>query len=166
MAGMRLVPVLLLLLAGLVGGCAGDDAGTGSGPGADAPTSGPGRPTSAPPPADAEALPPAVAAVCRPFAEMADAIKDATVAHAGPDDVAVAIAPVLKEFAALLPRLKRPPGMPASTWRGLQALARRILDLPDRPTNARIEAVERQLTPQQRDAVAAAADWFKTRCRL
>lgn len=158
------VLVLLVLLGGLVGGCAaGSDAGDGA-PSESTTTA--SEEPAASPTEEASTLAPAVAAVCTPFSTMVTAIKDAAMRHADPDKVASAIAPVMKEFAALVPDLERPPGMPLSTWRGIGALAERILALPDRPSYRQIEAVERQLTAEQRGAVEAAVDWFKTRCEL
>jgi hypothetical protein len=108
----------------------------------------------------------AVAAVCTPYAEMVTAVQHAATESTDPDAVAAKIGPVMKKFAAQVPDLQRPPGMPASTWRGVQALAARILKLPARPTNAEIEAVESQLSAEERDAVEAAATWFRTSCGL
>ncbi|KAA1427909.1 hypothetical protein [Nocardioides antri] len=168
-------PVVLLVvlagLAGLVGACStdGDDAGDDAGAtaGAEVAATDPtdeADPTD--PSDDASTMSDSVAAVCVPFSRMVTAIKGAATEHSDPDQVAAAIAPVMKEFAALVPDLERPQGMSASTWRGIRALADRILELPERPTNAEVAAVERQLTPEQRAAIGVAADWFKTRCDL
>jgi hypothetical protein len=111
-------------------------------------------------------LPATVAALCTPYSVMVAAIQEAALSHTDPDQIAAAIAPVMKEFAAQVPDLQRPPGVSAEIWGGIEALAERILALPNRPTDDEIEAVEGQLTPEQRDAVAAAATWFKTTCGL
>ncbi len=171
-----IVPLLLLVpTAALSHGCSADADMDDSGPPvtatasdqqtseeADEVTEGPtDDPTSAP----AE-LPEAVAAVCTPYAEMVSAVKAAAVSSSDPDAVAAKLGPVMKKFAAEVPDLQRPPGIPSSTWRGVQALAARILELPDRPTNAEIEAVEGKLSADERDAVAAAFTWFQTNCDL
>jgi len=172
-----LVPLLLLVPATvLLGGCSsGDDVddqgptvtATGPrGPG-DTPTEGMTEAAPSDGPTTARTDPPAAtAAVCGPYLEMARAIKSGGFSGAGAEEIAAAIAPAMKEFAGRLPTLERPPGMSAATWRGMQALAVRILDLPDRPTYAEIEAVEDQLSEQERDAFEDAADWLRTNCSL
>ncbi|WP_183096144.1 hypothetical protein [Nocardioides stalactiti] len=173
-----LLPVLLMAaLTATVGGCsrdAGTDAGgptvTATGPDesgsptegtVDAPTDAEG--TTDTPSSD---LPEAVSAVCEPYTVMVEAIQTAAVTGADPDEIAARIAPVMKEFAAEVAELDRPPGMPEEVWDGVEALAERILALPDRPSDAEIEAVERQLSPEERGAVEAAAGWFKDNCVL
>jgi|GEM_PF-6548503 len=183
-----LVPVLLLVpTAALATGCSGDsDAGddgpsvvatgpdqqpsgastdetsdSADGP-SDAPTDDPTSPPTSPP----SDLPAAVAAVCTPYSEMVSAIDDAAGSSAGPDAIAAEIGPVMKEFAAQVPDLRRPPAMSATAWRGVGALAELVLELPDEPTYAEIEAVEGKLTAGQRDAVKSAFDWFQSSCGL
>lgn len=191
MKGMRLVlrsrsaslaPLLLVLVTVLASGCSsrGDTEDSGPTVTATAPESSaesstevekgsPSTETSAAaslepsdPPSE---VPASVAAVCAPYSAMVDAVQEAALSHTDPDEIAAAIAPVMKEFAAQVPDLERPPGVSAEVWRGIEALAERILALPDRPTDAEIEAVEDQLTVEQRNAVAAAADWFRATCR-
>ena len=183
-----LVPVLLLVpVAALATGCSGDSDADDDGPSVvatgpdeqatDSPTDGAsdsmdgateattdaptGDPTSPPPD-----LPDAVAAVCTPYSEMVSAIDDAAASSADPDAVAAEIGPVMKEFAAQVPDLQRPPALSATAWRGVGALAERVLELPDEPTYAEIEAVEGKLTEEQRDAVESAFDWFQSSCGL
>lgn len=175
--------VLLALLAALVGGCS-DGAGsedarpkvTATGPhdpttgsaASSSPTEGEtDEPTGTTEPTSSPSdLPDAVSAVCTPYAVMVSAIQDAASSSSDPDQVAAAIGPVMKEFAAQVPDLERPPGMSATTWHAVEVLAERILALPDPPTNAEIEGVEQQLTPAERDAVEQAAAWFKANCGL
>ena len=189
MKGMRLhlrshlailVPLLLLLpTAALTGGCSGDSDADDDGPsvvatgpdeqptddstvGTSDPTDEPtDEPTSTPPD-----LPDAVAAVCAPYAEMVSAIQEAAGSTTDRDAVAAAIGPVMKEFAAQVPDLRRPPGMSAATWSGVGVLAERILELPDEPTYAQIEGVEAQLSEDEREAVESARDWFLATCGL
>ena len=71
---------------------------------------------------------------------------------------------MLKEFAAQVPGLERPPGLSADTWQGVVALAARIEALPDQPTDAEIEAVQGQLSEQEQEAVEDAFSWFQTNC--
>jgi len=127
----------------------------------DEPTDEPSEPTST-----ASELTAAVAAVCTPYAAMVGAIQDAASTSTDRDEVAAAIGPVMKEFAARVPDLERPPGISPATWHGVQALAARILELPDEPTYAEIEGVEDQLSSQEREAVEAARDWFLSNCGL
>ncbi|RHW25781.1 hypothetical protein D0Z08_17180 [Nocardioides immobilis] len=175
-----LVPLLLLLpTAVLTGGCSGDSDADDDGPsvvatgpdeqptdegtdGTSDPTDEPtDEPTSAPPD-----LPDAVAAVCTPYAEMVSAIKEAADSTTDRDAVAATIGPVMKEFAAQVPDLRRPPGLSERAWRGVGALAELVLELPDEPTYAEIEAVEGKLSPDQREAVGSAFDWFQSNCGL
>ncbi|WP_183100353.1 hypothetical protein [Nocardioides pelophilus] len=180
-----LAPLLLMVLvtglvSGLVSGCSADDDPGDSGPtvtatGSDDSDESTAEPSSAEPstgPDDGETqeptgtadLPDAAAAVCTLYSAMVSAVQDVALSYTDPDDIAAAIAPVLKEFAAQVQALERPPGVSVEIWNGVAALAERILALPDRPTDAEVEAVERQLTPQQRDAVASAYSWLKSTC--
>lgn len=111
-------------------------------------------------------VPDAVAAVCGPYVELVRAIKNAAFSGAGPEEIAAAIAPRLKEFAARVPGLDRPPGISTATWRGVEALADRILSLPGRPTRAELEAVEEELSDQERDAFRDGAAWLREHCPL
>ncbi|KAA1421962.1 hypothetical protein F0U44_06805 [Nocardioides humilatus] len=70
----------------------------------------------------------------------------------------------MEQFAASIAALQRPPGLPAATWAGVVALAHKIRALPAHPSTEDIEAVEEQLTADQREAVEAAADWFRASC--
>jgi hypothetical protein len=97
---------------------------------------------------------------------MVAAIEKAARQSSDPEEIAAAIAPVMKRFAAQVPDLPRPPGLSAATWAGVVALADQIRTLPAHPTSADIDAVERQLTADQRAAVEAAADWFRSSCGL
>ncbi len=169
-----LLPLLLLVAApAIAGGCAAADDVDAGGPtvtatGPKGPTTDPterngatGAATSSP-----SEQPAAIEAVCGPYIEMARAIKSAAFAGASRQEIAAAIAPRLKEFAARVPDLERPPGVLAATWSGVQALAERILALPDHPTNAQIAAVESQLTEQERAAFEDGARWLRTHCPL
>ncbi len=175
-----LVPLLLLLpTAVLTGGCSGDSDADDDGPsvvatgpdeqptdegtdGTSDPTDEPtDEPTSTPPD-----LPDAVAAVCTPYAEMVSAIQEADDNSSDRDAVAAMIGPVMKEFAARVPDLRRPPGMSAADWRGVGALAALVLELPDEPTYAEIVAVEGKLSPEQRAAVQSAFAWLQANCGL
>jgi len=174
------VPLLLMISVVLsTAGCsAGADDSETSGPtvtatGSEEPTSGStdepsDEPTDEPsePTSTTTELPAAVAEVCTPYAAMVGAIQDAASTSTDRDEIAAAIGPVMKEFAARVPDLERPPGLSAQTWHGVQALAARILELPDEPTYAEIEGVEDQLSSQEREAVEAARDWFLSNCRL
>lgn len=171
-----LVPLLLLVpMPAIAGGCSSgtdvEDSGptvTATGPketktesSSDEVEKSPTESTS--PPTD---VPDSVAAVCGPYIEMARAIKSAGFSGADPDEIAAALAPVMKKFAAQVPTLERPPGVSTATWSGVEALAQRILALPDRPTYADLEAVEGELTHQEWDAVRAARDWLRQHCHL
>ncbi len=172
------VPLLLLVaVAGSAGGCSGGADVEGSGPTVTA--TGPGRSSESPTKASVDEPPgspsqtsgpsgrsDALAAVCAPYVVMVRAIKNAAFSGGDPDQVAAALAPVMKEFAARLPDVEQPPGMPAAVWRGIEALASQILALPDRPTYAEIEAVESELSEREHDDVDAAAVWFRTTCRV
>lgn len=171
-----LVPLLLLVpVAASTGACSSGTDAEDSGPTVTA--TGPDRSTDSSTddgpsdrsdqPTSAEtALPDAVTALCTPYAAMVEAVEDAAAGTRDREAIAAEIGPVMKEFAAQLPSLERPPGLSQATWQGVQALARRILELPDRPSNAEIEAVEGDLTEQERDALKTAADWLRTNCPL
>lgn len=180
-----LVPVLLMaFLVPLVGGCSSDadpaDAAVTATAPADTPSDTPAD-TPADTPSDsansdetrtdtANGGPTgtptdrAVAAVCAPYLAMVSAVKDAASRSEDADEVAAEIGPVLKEFAAEVPALDRPDGLPEETWRGVVALAEQIARLPERPTDAEIEAVEGQLSPEEQAALADASSWFQTNC--
>ena len=154
------VVALLLVASALAGGCASDDDAAPAG--ADVTTESTSADAA---PSDAPwATDPAVAAVCEPFARMVTAIEDVALAEGDRDKVAASIAPVMKEFAGLVPELRRPPGMPPSSWRAVRALAERILALPDRPTYDEIAAVDGQGSACVTDGVEAPVGWFRTRC--
>jgi hypothetical protein len=162
----------------LLTGCSGDtDAGTAgpsviaTGPHPSSPTA--GAPTSTAPTSTATApTSPAtearsdVPAACTAYSVMVAAIEDAAQDSSDPEEIAAAIAPVMKRFAAQVPDLPRPPGMSPETWAGVVALAAQIRTLPDHPSSADIGAVQQQLTVEQRRAVEAAAAWFKSSCGL
>jgi hypothetical protein len=178
-----LVPLLLLVAtAAVAGGCSpGDDVGAG---GPTVTATGPSEPTTDPTGRTSgttdEATdgatdgatdtwteqPAAVAAVCGPYIEMARAIKNAAFAGASRQEIAAAITPRLKEFASRVPDLERPPGVSAATWSGVEALAERILALPDDPTTAEVAAVESQLSEKERAAFHDGARWLRTNCHL
>lgn len=175
-----LVPLLLLVpAAAILSGCSGDTRADDDGPSVvatgpdqesdsteptDDPSTEPTDPSTEP--TSTPRLPARVAAVCTPYSAMAAAVKEAASSSSSPDAVAAEIGPVMKEFAAQLPALQRPPGMSAVTWRGVLALGEHILELPDHPTNEQIEAVEDQLTEQQREAVDDAVDWLRANCAV
>lgn len=170
-----LVPLLLLIPVTALAGCSSDAHVDGDGPTVTA--TGPDETTDAPtdePPVAAtdkpsgtpSDLPDAVAAVCGPYIEMSRAIKNASFSGADRDAIAAAITPLMKRFAARVPDLERPPGISAATWHGVEALAEHILELPDEPTYAEIEAVEGELSDQERDAFDTAAVWLRTNCSL
>ena len=179
-----LVPLLLLMpVTALVAGCSSDADVDGDGPTVTA--TGPDETTDAPteqatvaatdepsgaatdePSGTPSDLPDAVAAVCGPYIEMSRAIKNAAFGGADRDAIAAAITPVMKRFAARVPDLERPPAISAATWHGVEALAEHILELPDEPTYAEIEAVEGELSDQEREAFDAAAVWLRTNCSL
>lgn len=169
-----LVPLLLLVpVAGVTSACSSGTDVEDSGPtvtatGSDGSTSAPpdeatgavtDEPTSSP-----TEVPDAAAAVCAPYIVMVRAIKNAGFSGADPDETAARIAPVIKDFAARVPDLERPQGIPAQTWRGVRALAERILELPDEPSYSEIEAVEDELSVQEREAFDDAAAWLRTSC--
>jgi hypothetical protein len=168
--------LLLVPLVVLVGGCSSDADPDGDGPAVTAtgphestdPTAGADDTESPDQPTDgtttADELPDAVAAVCAPYSLMVSAIQEAATSSTDPDAIAAEIAPVMKEFAAQVPDLERPPGMSAATWRGIEALAAEIVALPDAPTRADIEAVEDRLSPQERAGVEDAQEWFRENC--
>jgi hypothetical protein len=170
-----LVPLLLLVAtAAVTGGCSsGDDVDAG---GPTVTATGPSEPTTDPTggtsgatdetPDTSTEQPAAVAAVCGPYIEMARAIKSAAFAGASRQEIAAAIAPRLKEFASRVPDLERPPGVSAATWSGVEALAERILALPDDPTTAEVAAVESQLSEKERAAFHDGARWLRTHCHL
>jgi hypothetical protein len=172
-----LVPLLLLVpLPAIAGGCSSgtdvEDSGptvTATGPKettTDPPSDGVSKGTPTESTSTSTDVPESVAAVCGPYVEMARAIKSAGFSGADPDQIAAAIAPVMKEFAAQVPTLERPPGVSSATWRGVEALAERILALPDHPTYADLEAVEGELSEQEWGAVRAARDWLRQHCHL
>lgn len=172
---LGLTAVLLLVPAFVTVGCGADDdpeqhgptvTATGpetatTDPSADQSTSPDDAPDGTTAPTE---LPDSVAALCAPYSVMVTAVKDATSGSADPDEIAAEIGPVMKDFAAQVPDLERPPSMPPATWRGVQALAAEIVDLPDEPTLADIEAIEEQLTPADRAALQDAADWLRSTC--
>lgn len=181
MEGMRphlrlpLVPLLLVaVVAGLASGCSSDaDGGSDDGPtvvatGPHPSSNGPSDDTSAPltdaPSSTSAGREAAVEAVCTPYSIMVDAIADAAQHGSDREQIAAAIAPVLKRFAAQVPDLDRPPGVTAQTWAGVLALAERIDALPAHPTSAEIGAVEQGLTAQERQAFKDAAAWLGTHC--
>lgn len=171
-----LAPLLLVVLvAASTGACSSSTDVEDSGPTVTA--TGPEESTSATtgkatgaatdePTSTATELPDAVAAVCAPYIVMVRAIKNAAFSGADPDETAAQIAPVIKEFAARVPDLERPQGISAETWRGVRALADRILELPDEPSYSEIEAVEDELSVQEREAFDDAAAWLRTNCSL
>lgn len=162
-----ILPVLLLVVAtALLSGCGGDTDARGAGPTVVA--TGPHTSTSVPtvPASSATARTEGVPAACAPYSRMVAAIETAAQQSSDPEEIAAAIAPVMKRFAARVPGLPRPPGMSAATWAGVVALAGRIRTLPAHPTSADIDAVEQQLTADQRKAVEDAAAWFRSSCGL
>ncbi len=165
-----LAPVLLMaLLAAFVSGCSSD-----SDPDADGPTvTATGEEETAStstdtPTTGAPSTPPdrpeAVDAVCTPYTAMVSAINEAASRSTDPDEVAAEIGPVLKEYAAQVADLEPPPGLPDETWLGVVALATQLANLPDQPTDAEIEAVEGQLSEEEREALNDAFVWFQTNC--
>lgn len=165
-----LLPLLLMVVAAaLLGGCSGDsDAGGGppvvaTGPHSTSPTT-PTRVSAPTSPATGSG--PGMPAACRAYSVMVAAIEDAARSTSDPEEIAAAIAPVMKHFAAQVPDLPRPPGMRPATWAGVLALAGRIRTMPAHPTSADIDAVEQRLSAEQRQAVEAAAAWFKSSCGL
>jgi hypothetical protein len=155
----------MAFLAAFVSGCSSDDE-----PDADGPTvtatgeeESSGTPTTEASSTSADP-PDAVAAVCAPYSAMVEAIQEAAGKSKDADAIAAEIGPVLKEFAAQVPDLEPPPGLPATTWQGVVALAAQIAQLPDQPTDAEIEAVEGQLSQEERAAVQDAFGWFQTNC--
>lgn len=103
-------------------------------------------------------------AACAPYVAMVEAITAAASTSDDPDEVAAEIGPVLKEFAEVVPTLKRPGGISAETWRGVVALAAEIGKLPDPPTDAQVEAVEGRLSDAEKAAVKEAFGWFQATC--
>lgn len=176
-----LAPVLLTaFLAGSVTGCSSDDEPNAEGPTVTAtgrestddatdPTT--GTPSDSPSETTTTGATSAtpdrqdlIAAACTPYTTMVTAIKDAASTSTDPDATAAQIGPVLKEFAAQVPALEPPPGLPAETWQGVVALAEQITKLPARPTDAEIEAVQDQLSEQEQGAIEDAFSWFQTNC--
>jgi hypothetical protein len=157
-----LAPLLLTaLLTAFVGGCSSDADGAEDGDDTVTAT----VPEESDTPSDPTTAPPAaVAEVCAPYVAMVDAIEAAAGTSSDPDEVAAEIGPVLKEFAAVVPSLQRPRGIPPETWRGVVALATEIGKLPEAPTDAELEAVEGRLSDAEQEAVEDAFSWFQTNC--
>lgn len=170
------LPLLLAVGAALLGGCSGADdardaassvAPAGPSTAATSPATSPTTsPTTSPATSPATDGAGDVPAACAPYTAMVAAIEDAARQSSDPEEVAAAIGPVMKRFAARVPDLPRPPGLSAESWAGVVAMAARIRRLPAHPTSADIEAVQQQLSPGQRRAVEAAAGWFRTSCGL
>ena len=71
----------------------------------------------------------------------------------------------MKEFAAQVPELRAPARAARGDLAGRRGARRAAsLELPDQPTDAEIEAVEGQLSAEERAAVQAAFGWFQTNC--
>lgn len=172
---LSLAALLVLPVLALVGGCSSSDdqdpAGptvTATGPeqtsSAPTATTGASTDTSTGTSADPSTEADAVEAVCAPYDALVAAVQQAAASSTDPEAIAAEIAPVLKEFAAQVPDLEPPPGVSADTWAGIEALAARIVALPDAPSRAEIQAVMAQLTDQERSAFDDASAWLKENC--
>lgn len=151
---LLLVPVLAF-----AGGCSGTDG--------DAGPSGPTVTATGPDETSDTAVvdePDPLTQVCAAYAAMVTAVRHAAASSSDPEEIAAEIAPVIKEFAAQVPALERPSGLPAATWSGIEALAARVVALPDAPSRAEIEAVVDDLTAEERSAFDDAAAWLKEHC--
>lgn len=155
------------LLTGCSGGSDADDAGpavVATGPhGSSAPKQAATTPTGG---ADRATPTSEVAEVCAPYAVMVRAVEHAAQRTSDPEEIAAAIAPVMRRFAAQVAALGKPSSMSAATWAGVAALADRIRALPPHPTSDDIKAVQAGLTSDQRAAAEDAADWFRSSCGL
>lgn len=109
-------------------------------------------------------VPVSVGELCAPYIEMVETLERIDYTQ-GEDEIALAIAPVMREWAAQIPDLERPPGLADRVWEGLLILGKRIERLPEEPTYAQLEAVANRLTDEQQKLVSAASEWFRTRCR-
>lgn len=177
MAGMsttrRRAPLLvlgLLLLTSVLGGCgSGDDpeppseaASTSDAATSDAATAGGPGPAERGLPSD---LPTELDGMCTAYAEMIDGV-DAIDGDQELDALAVEMADVMRAWAEEVPGLDRPRGMSRATWRGLGTLAERIRALPEEPTMAQLEDVEKGLGRDEKAAVADASSWFQETCAI
>lgn len=174
---------LLLLVAVLATGCGsgGDDDPASAGSSSDTPT---GAADEQPaehsadadaddrgddgdvvddPDAAAAALPTERRAVCAPYLEMVAALEDLDYA-AGAEALAAEMAPLMKEWAAAVATQDRPPGMSEQMWEGVRSLAARVVALPDAPSLADLERVERDLTDAEREALEAGSRWLRRSC--
>ena len=111
------------------------------------------------------AAPASVGEFCAPYVEMRRTLEgiDYTLDD---DEIARQMVPVMKEWAAQVPDLERPPGLSDDVWAGLTLLARRIAALPDEPTSQQLDAVEKDLSRADQQLIVAASKWFQDNCVL
>ena len=113
----------------------------------------------------ASGRPASVAEFCAPYVEMRQAL-DALDYSGDADTIAAELAPIMRTWAEQLPGLQRPPGIEDDVWVGLRLLAKRILRLPARPTRRQLDAVEGNLTEDERRLITDAGNWFEANCDL
>lgn len=120
-------------------------------------------------PADAARDPEAPLAVgefCAPYIDMRNELHGSVDYSKDEDEIAAAMAPIMADWAAAVPDLRRPPGMRAELWDGLLLLAQRIRQLPAEPSYADFKAVEDDLPRTQRRQIEEGYRWFSANCDL
>ena len=104
------------------------------------------------------------AAVCDPYLEMVGELEKIDYTSGDENAIAAEMGPIMKAWAEQVPDLDQPESMSDDAWDGLQTLAGRVSDLPDEPTNDQIEAVESDLSREEKKDVDEAGKWFQTTC--
>lgn len=153
------VAVLALGVAGLAG-CGGSDDERS----ADATPTAPLEVAPSEAASDTEA-PENVGDFCAPFIEMVSALDQVDYNGSDAEQVA-AMTPIMQEWAAQIADLAHPEGLPGASWKAVNQLADRLLDLPEAPTPAEFDAVEGEMSDAQKAALDDAYTWFDSSCHL
>ena len=166
MRGRRPVATIALLAglsASLLGGCGGDDPGDGDAAASSATAAESSSAAEESTAEESAASAGPAAAWCDTYTTMVAGIEQ--LGRDDPaDELAVQITDLLRTWAEQVQADGRPPGIDDAAWAGLDLLTERVLELPARPTMADLDAVEQELSAEQKDAISDAQQWYERTC--